>query len=326
MSALPRTVHATSFMGSGGDKHPQFSVVIPTCGRPERLAQCLERLAEGCQSGARLVHRHLWVSDDSQRGLGYEVIVSDDTPSPGVHGVIAERFPWVEVVEGPRHGPAANRNRGAREASGRWLVFLDDDVLPDGALLANYADALQNDGMAVAMEGCILPEEPPEGDGQDCPINMEGGCFWSANIAVCRKTFERLGGFDERFRIAAQEDTDLYWRLGREGTVVFAREAVVRHPVRRLGWGAVSIRDVIERKRAYALLIAKHRPPSGAGAIARETGRDLGLSLRLLLSALARGHVLSASRALMHSVFGPPVFAGFLLRRNKLLAMKEHLK
>jgi GT2 family glycosyltransferase len=77
---------------------PEFSVVIPTYGRPDALAACLEQLVPGAQtfSGA------------------YEVIVTDDAPAPGASAKLANRFPAVRWTEGPHRGPAANRNHGAR--------------------------------------------------------------------------------------------------------------------------------------------------------------------------------------------------------------------
>ena len=55
--------------------------------------------------------------------------------------MVNEEFPMVRWNEGPRRGPAANRNFGARVADGEWLIFLDDDCNPRPGFLAAYLKA-----------------------------------------------------------------------------------------------------------------------------------------------------------------------------------------
>src|SRR5690606_15894862 len=66
-----------------------------------------------------------------------------------------------------------------------------------------------------------------------------------------------VGGFDERFRTAWREDSDLFFSLlERAGAVAPAPRAVVLHPVRPAPWGA-SLRQ--QRKLLFdALLFKKH--------------------------------------------------------------------
>jgi len=75
---------------------------------------------------------------------------------------------------------------------------------------------------------------------------------------VRRELLERIGGFDEGFRMAWREDSDLHFRLLRCGArIARAPLAVVVHPVRPAPWG-VSLRQ--QRKVMFdALLFKKHR-------------------------------------------------------------------
>ena len=166
-------------------------------------------------------------------GYRYEVIVSDDSAN-GEAKKISAKFPWVTFVEGPRRGPASNRNNGTRLAAGNWLVFTDDDCLPEPGWLQAYADAIRQNPESKAFEGAILPDDPKllKKDMSECPVNENGGCFWSANIAVERTLFYQVGQFDEQFTIAAMEDKDLYNRLKKATVPVFVKNAVVIHPVR----------------------------------------------------------------------------------------------
>ena len=143
-------------------------------------------------------------------------------------------YAWAKFIKGPQKGPAANRNNGARLAEGDWLVFTDDDCLPDAGWLKAYAGAIIQYPGCKAFEGAILPDdwELLKKDMAECPVNSHGGCFWSANIMVNRSLFNLLDGFDEKFKIAAQEDQDLFRRIKEKSKVEFFGEAFVIHPVR----------------------------------------------------------------------------------------------
>ncbi len=198
---------------------PLFSVIIPTCKRNDLLAQCIERLKPGAQT------------------IGpsfYEVIVSDDGPENEAAAMVRTQFPWVKYTAGPKRGPAANRNNGARLAEGQWLVFTDDDCLPDAHWLQAYADAIQQHPDCKAFEGTVLPDDWGllKKDMAECPVNTTGGAFWSANIMVEKSLYWEIGGFDEQFKMAAQEDQDLFRRV-KIGTVpAFIVDARIVHPVR----------------------------------------------------------------------------------------------
>lgn len=200
---------------------PLFSVVIPTRDRHDLLAECLERLAPGRQT------------------LGadrYEVIVTDDGRTDAARAFVSSRFPWARWSQGPRRGPAANRNAGAAAATAGVLVFLDDDCIPESELLAGYSSALRDD--VDVYEGritCLAGHTSPL---QTAPLNLEGGTLWSCNLAIKREAFARVGGFDERFPLPHMEDVDFRERLlGAGMQIAFVRGASVDHPPRMLPFG-----------------------------------------------------------------------------------------
>ena len=201
---------------------PLFSVIVPTRDRHDALATCLDRIAPGAQT----------IAADQ-----YEVIVADDSGTGSARALIAARFPWARWVAGPRCGPAANRNAGAREAHGDVLVFTDDDCVPEPDWLGGYAAALEAgidvyEGRTTCVAGVRSPRETS-------PSNAKGGALWSCNFAMRRGAFERLGGFDERFPFPHMEDADLRERIRSAAVRMrFVPEATVDHPPRRLAWGA----------------------------------------------------------------------------------------
>jgi GT2 family glycosyltransferase len=152
--------------------------------------------------------------------------------------LVQSKYPGVRWLAGLRKGPAANRNHGARHARGEWLVFVDDDCIPEPGWLAGYAAAMAaNPGVSV-FEGRTFADRPRRTMAETAPVNESGGYLWSCNFAVARTLFHAMGGFDERFPYAAMEDVDFYRRLTLRGeSIVFVPDAAVCHPWRPVnGW------------------------------------------------------------------------------------------
>ena len=198
----------------------KVSVVVPTCGRPELLQRCLATL-----------------ESQSLPREDYEIIVVDDSRL--------------------RSGPAAARNRGWVQAKAPIVAFTDDDTEPDRDWLREGLAAFTDDVDAVSGRIVMpIPDQPTdyERDAQ----GLERSEFVTANCFLRRPMLERLGGFDEDFKLAWREDSDLHFRLLAAGArLVRAPKAVVVHPVRAASWG-VSIKQ--QRKVMFdALLFKKHR-------------------------------------------------------------------
>ena len=197
-----------------------LSIIIPTYNRTSDLVKCLDRLAPGAQTLSEKV---------------YEVIVSDDGTNDDSMVMINSTYPWVRWVRGSRKGPATNRNNGARLATGTWLIFTDDDCLPDAGWLEAYATAIESDRDYRVFEGRTYPDRPRPTLDSISPVNETGGYLWSCNFAIKRSLFEELNGFDERFPYAAMEDVDLSLRLKNgKHHVRFISSASICHPWRRV--------------------------------------------------------------------------------------------
>ncbi len=200
-----------------------FSIIVPTCNRNDLLAKCLDLLAPDIQS-----IDHSW----------YEVVVTDDGNNGQAKTMIAEKYPWVQWVEGPKRGPASNRNNGAKKAKGEWLIFLDDDCLPSNNIIEAYRQLIQDFPVTKVFEGKIEAEGKRESPLDYAPVNTEGGHLWSCNFAVRKDSFFSIGGFDEQFKYPHMEDIDLRERLLAAGLQIkFAGTAAVTHPWRKLSDG-----------------------------------------------------------------------------------------
>lgn len=195
-----------------------FSVIIPTFKRNDLLLLCLNSILKA----------------NENINLNIEVIVTSDSFEETLQ--VQNLFPESNVlfVSGPGKGPAANRNNGVQFTKGEWILFLDDDVVADSSILSAYLNAIHYHPSIKAFEGSIYPDDWKllEKDMAECPVNISGGCFWSANVCIKKELFLKIGGFDEQFTIAAQEDQDIYQRLKQYSKVPFLKDAFVTHPVR----------------------------------------------------------------------------------------------
>ena len=238
----------------------QISVIIPTHNRLATLLACLRALRE--QTLAR----------DQ-----YELIVVDDASSDDTAATMRAQ-PDVLFFRQPQNaGPAAARNVGIRAASGRYVVFLGDDILVPPPFLAQHLAAhAQCPGDHVA----VLGYAPWRQDRPITPLmrylwagplalrqfryeaiqdagNVHYGFFYTCNLSLTRKFLLHNGIFDEEFRFAYGEDTELGYRLQRRGMRLVYRQDIVAdhdHPT--------SYRSVCRRARIAGavdlLLIHKH--------------------------------------------------------------------
>ena len=227
------------------------SIIIPTCSRPADLRHCLQTLQPQLDS-------HVC-----------EVIVADDSRDERTRQLLAEEFKWVKAIQGPRCGPAANRNAGAGHAEGQWLIFIDDDVVPEPGFLKAYLDGLNAAGEHGIFHGLTRPTPATSSLLWEAPeVLGRLVLFPSCNFAIRRSLYEQAGGFDERFN-PSFEDMEFSSRLNAQGEECrFIPDAVVHHPrrplpapvklARRWETRVISALDLGARPGVLALLLTKH--------------------------------------------------------------------
>src|SRR5438093_1121539 len=104
----------------------QLSVVIPTYNRRESLLRALNALA-----------RQTYPADT------FEVVVISDGATDGTREAIESlTMPYrLTFVEQKNSGPSVARNNGAERAQAPLIVYMDDDIEPVPAFLAEHAAA-----------------------------------------------------------------------------------------------------------------------------------------------------------------------------------------
>lgn len=150
-------------------------------------------------------------------------------------------------------GPARARNLAWRSASAPSIAFTDDDCAPDPGWLeallvaAETADFVQGRTVWAKYEASARPGWFDRAQ----RIERWSGRYETCNLLISRDILERHGGFNEQFRIAMGEDTDLGLRATAAGaTTAFAQDAVVVHHVWPCGF-----RDYLHQRRRYSELV-----------------------------------------------------------------------
>lgn len=157
-----------------------------------------------------------------------EVLVVDDGSTDD--SVAVAKSYGVRVIEKANEGVAATRNRGAREARGDRIVFLDADDVLLPTFVSRCTDALSATGAAYAytevekfgLQTGLLHTRPFDGRA------LFDGNFVPVTVVVRKSVFEEVGGFDRSW--PAHEDHELWARMfvrGYSGTYV--REPLLRY-------------------------------------------------------------------------------------------------
>ncbi|MDR7555593.1 MAG: glycosyltransferase [Armatimonadota bacterium] len=236
------------------------SIVVSTYNCRDQLAALLADLA--AQEGA------------------FEIVVVDDGSTDGTAEMLdglAHPHP-VRVLRQRNQGLAVARNRAARVARGRVLLFLDPDLRLAPGLVAAHLRHYRG-GALLAVQGrtvqdpatlqstfmrayYLLPDLAPRR--RD---DLSYAHVAARNFSVAREAFAAVGGFDETFRGYGFEDLDLAYRLKRAGVrIVYEPAAVVRH-VHVLDLAAV-MRRQREAGRNAVYLWRKHGRPHSLALLA----------------------------------------------------------
>ena len=208
-------------MGPDGTVPPRkgsqlhLSVVIPTMNKVALLEQTLAALGR----------------QDPGPGILWEIVVVNDGSSDGTDEFLSRagrefssRGLELNVVAPEANvGRARARNMGARAARGRWILFMDDDIVaPEGLLRAHLEILMTGDdvgtiGHSVTDPGLVDAPHfhymDTRGVAKLGPGPAPGRYFVTQNAAVPREAFLAVGGFDEGFSGYGFEDMEVAFRL-----------------------------------------------------------------------------------------------------------------
>jgi glycosyltransferase involved in cell wall biosynthesis len=188
-----------------------------------------------------------------------ELIVVDNhstDATPAVAQGLADRL----LTLGPER--SAQRNHGAEEAAGDFLLFIDSDMILSRDVLADCVAALRESGLPAAM----VPEETVgEGFWTHCRI-LERSCYVGDDTVEAarfytRQAFVDAGGFGSEWTGA--EDWDLSRRVA-QGRRLPRTQALIRHDE-----GRIRLRTLYRKRRYYGAGYLRYLREHGGGAAVR---------------------------------------------------------
>jgi GT2 family glycosyltransferase len=183
----------------------------------------------------------------------YEIIIGDDCSTDATAEVFSKAGGGVTLMRHKKNlGFLGNCNAAAKAAKGDYVVFLNNDTLTLPHWLDELIDVFRRDPNCGLSGSKLL--------NADGTLQEAGGIFWEdgsawnfgrnsdprlpefnylkeidyisgASIALPRKTWKELGGFDSLYAPAYCEDSDLAFRVRAAGmkTIYAPHSGVIHH-------------------------------------------------------------------------------------------------
>jgi glycosyltransferase involved in cell wall biosynthesis len=234
------------------------SVVIPARNEAPSIAAVVQAVLRQSASGVRV-----------------EVLVVDDGSTDGTGQAAAAAGARVLRLEPTAGGgnPARARNRGAAEAHGDPIVFLDADCTPAPGWLAALLAA--HDSGAAAVGGSLAL--PP---GLPLSARCDYYCGWyhvhprrgrgsvvnhpPGNLSVRRSAFAATRGYSETYPLAYSKE-ELGWQadLRSAGHSILFEPAAVAYHRNRPGFG-----NLLRRNYRWAYTAVESKATTGAARMA----------------------------------------------------------
>lgn len=194
------------------------SVIIPSAGHAPSLERCLDSLRPNAIEGHLEVIVVLDGAEAAADAAIRDLRVRDGWPWP---------LRWVELET--RRGAAAARNRGAAEAHGGYLTFIDDDMVVAPDFVASHLELLARNpntaivgaiktrciGYSGVYRNSIETFYEKRHERLMREVNPTFKDCLGGNLAMAAEVFRRVGGFDETYRYS--HDLELGLRLVRAG-------------------------------------------------------------------------------------------------------------
>jgi len=221
--------------------NPDISVIICTYNRERYLPEAMQSLVE--QDFDKERFETIVVNNNS----------TDNTEKVCLDFIAAHPEYKMSYYNEPEQGSSPARNKGAKHAMGRLLIFMDDDAVAEKDFLTNtwkfYSDHPDIEGFGGRIIPRYIPAEPKwmshfvsalVGNFDYAPTVVEfkpNKYPLESNMAVTKKAFDEINGFNTalpgvkgKLRMTG-EGKDFYFRLKEKGYRIFYVPNMVVHHV-----------------------------------------------------------------------------------------------
>jgi len=182
----------------------EASIIIPTYNRKSILEKCLKALFnQNCPKDK------------------YEIILIDDGSTDDTRTMIESLSPSCKLKylrNEKRMGVPRTRNKGIRQARGKYIIFTDSDIIVTPNFIRqhmNYHKKYQD--VIVNGELIRVLSLKQIGKKRKSIFDLSFSPFDTANVSVARKHLLEVGGFDEDLLAYGWQDLELGYRLRKAG-------------------------------------------------------------------------------------------------------------
>jgi len=276
-----------------------FAIIIPTFNSEVYIHECLKSIFE------------LQYPKDQ-----LEVIVVDGGSTDNTLDIIS-KFAGVKLLNSSNISISNSRNLGVSATTADNIVFIDSDCLVDSQLLTKTKDHLQHDTCYGSFykaydkhgwiaKAWIIVEQKPDGRVKWIP---------SGTLAVSKKSFDTINGFNEALQV--EEDEDFCHRIRNNNGTIFNDSSIasahlgqantISHFFKKEVWRGRSLvkplKNLLEHKLSvFDLMVFFY----------------LFLLLTLILSLLAGKPLLAISAAIMLTAIPALLTVRIALRSKRL--------
>lgn len=229
-------------------KYPcSVSIVIPVYNQWNFTYMCLKSILENTKDYCRSKD----YNEIGDINCSYEIIIADDKSSDETVN-IEKYVKNVKIIRNKNNlGFIKNCNNAAEHASGKYILFLNNDTKVQKDWLNNLLLLIEKDksigmvgpkfiypnGVLLEAGGIIWQEGDSWQFGRlDNPNRPEYNYIKEADyisgacIMIRKELFKDIGGFDERYAPAYYEDADLAFEVRKRGyKVVYQPKSLVIH-------------------------------------------------------------------------------------------------
>jgi glycosyltransferase involved in cell wall biosynthesis len=229
-----------------------LSIIVPTFNRPNIAEECIKSILETNIPDAELI------------------IVNDYKPKEFILSKNYDSTIPFRIVSNPLQGVASARNYGASLATGKYLIFIDDDMIVNKAVFVECLNFLiknsnftYNANWEYRQTELAVLERSNFGKfiisinfhnlkgWNNNPIDWEAKKFFNSQgitsqfLGLSKEIFEKVNGYNERFPFAGFEDYDFAKKLEKIGvkTVIDTSVRIYHNEIDKL-----NLKSWLERK------------------------------------------------------------------------------
>ncbi|MFH8119936.1 MAG: glycosyltransferase family 2 protein [Candidatus Aenigmatarchaeota archaeon] len=207
----------------------KISIIVPSCGRPKILENCLKSLKK-IEPIEETIETIAVINDDNPANINqYTKIINKYRKDLNIKSLIFQK----------RIGSVRARNEGIKKAEGKLIFFFDDDIkiLPDyfkkilplfkgkvgavgGAEIKKKSSILHNIWFSIRKIRSITNDGDVVSnffyDPQSKEV-FEVDHLHGSNFGIKREVLKKVKGFDENFYGVYRDETDFIYRIRKAG-------------------------------------------------------------------------------------------------------------